>query len=200
MNPIRLLLATLATVLGVAVLAAALVAEQAKRGDAKADWTIADKKYQEGNYKEAYEGFRKLALDAKAAPHRATHHLTMGVASLMSLGRADEIDEFREAVIRVQRKNWRLLAAAAESYMNVDHSGFIVAGKFYRGPHRGGGKAVNSFERDRVRSLQLVAEAMPLASKDPKKDDVAGFYLQFAQLLLSNRVAVSDRPGNAARL
>ena len=31
------------------------------------------------------------------------------------------------------RSNWRLLAAAADQYMNVPHSGFIVAGKFERG-------------------------------------------------------------------
>jgi uncharacterized protein YfaS (alpha-2-macroglobulin family) len=178
--------------LGLALFAAALFAEQAKTNSAQAnpataDSAAVDKKYQEGNYKEAYEGFRKLALDAKSPKARVSHFLNMGVASLMSLGRVDEIDEFREAVIEVHRQNWRLLAAAAESHMNTDHSGFIVAGKFYRGPHRGGGKAVNSFERDRVRALQLMAAAMPLAAKDVKKDDVAGFYLQFAQLLLSNR-------------
>ena len=111
----------------------------------------------------------------------------MGAASLASLGRIDEIDEFRESVIKLHSQNWRLLQAAGENYLNVEHSGFIVAGKFQRGPHRGGGKVVSSFERDRVRALQLMVQAMPLAAKDSNKSDVAGFYLAFARNLLSNR-------------
>ena len=146
-----------------------------------------EKKYQEGNYKEAYEGFRKLALEEKAARDRVGHFLNMGVTSLLALGRTDEIDEFRESVIKTHAQNWRLLLAAAESYLNTEHSGFIVAGKFYRGPHRGGGKVVNSFERDRVRALQLMADAMPLANKDANKADVAQFYLALGRHLLSNR-------------
>ena len=35
----------------------------------------------------------------------------------MQLGRVDEIDAFREAVIAVHQENWRLLQAAAESYL-----------------------------------------------------------------------------------
>jgi hypothetical protein len=154
---------------------------------AKRDPAAMDKKYQEGNYKEAYEGFRSLALDPSAARNRVGHFLTMGVASLQSLGRVDEIDEYRESVIKAHRQNWSLLQTAAETYLNVDHSGFIVAGKFQRGPHRGGGKVVNSFERDRVRALQLMAEAMSLAAKDSNKADVGQFYFTFARFLLSNR-------------
>ena len=43
----------------------------------------------------------------------------------------------------------------------------IVAGKFYRGPHRGGdGRWVNTMARDRVRALQLMVQALPNARKD----------------------------------
>jgi uncharacterized protein YfaS (alpha-2-macroglobulin family) len=167
--------------------AAGFLADQSKTAQGKADPAVMDKKYQEGNYKESYEGFRTLALQATAPADRVSHYLTMAIASLQSLGRLDEVDEFREAVIKIHAKNWRLLRTAAESYLNVDHSGFIIAGKFHRGPHRGGGKAVHSFERDRIRSLQLMVEAMPLANRDTKKSDVSGFYMTFARLLLSNR-------------
>ena len=50
--------------------------------------------------------------------------------------------------------------AVAEGYLNVQHHGYIVAGKFDRGYKRGGGKAVSSLERDRARGLQLCEEAM----------------------------------------
>lgn len=147
----------------------------------------ADQRYNEGNYKDAYEAFRALALDEKAAADRVSHYLQMAVASLTNLGRIDEIDAFREEVIEKHAKNWRLLWTAAETYLNVEHSGFIIAGKFHRGPHRGGGKAVNAFERDRVRALQLMEQARTAANVDAKKDDVANYYLAFARQLLSNR-------------
>ena len=67
------------------------------------------------------------------------------ISCLVQLRRVDEIDDFREAVIEVHKGNWRLLQAAAESYLNdPDHHGFIVAGKFHRGPHRGGGRYVSA--------------------------------------------------------
>ncbi len=165
----------------------ALLAEPVKTAAAKPDVATAERKFKEGNYKEAYDGFRALALDPQSAGDRPGHYLTMAVSSLQSLGRVDEIDEFREAVIKTHAKNWRLLWTAAQSYLNVDHSGFMVAGKFNRGPHRGGGKAVHAMERDRVRSLQLLQESMPLAIQDSKKSEVASFFMDFARLILANR-------------
>ena len=106
---------------------------------------------------------------------------------MQQLGRLDEIDELREAVIKVHGKNWRLLMAAADSYLNIDHFGFIIAGKFTRGPHRGGGEAANATERDRVRALQLMVQALPLVANEPKKSDVAEFWLAMSRMLLGNR-------------
>ncbi len=111
----------------------------------------------------------------------------MAAGALQQLARIDELDDFREATIRIHAKNWRLLWAAAESYLSYENFGFIVAGKFYRGQHRGGGQAVNSLDRDRVRALQLAVAAMPLAAAEPVKLDAANFYLSVAQLLLANR-------------
>ena len=141
------LLRPLIIVICLGLAAVTLLAQGTKSADP--DSMAIEKKYQEGNYKEAYEGFRKLALDASADEHRVGKYLNLGIASLQALGRTDEIDEFREGVIKIHSRNWRLLQSAAESYLTADHSGFIVAGKFYRGPHRGGGKVVHSFERDR---------------------------------------------------
>lgn len=143
--------------------------------------------YQEGNYRDAYEGFRALALDPKDDPTLVGQDLSMATQALADLGRVEEIDAFREAVIDVHSKNWRLLQAAADNYMNREHYGFIIAGKFYRGSNRGGGREVNSFERDRIRALQLMVRAIPLTKDDPAKSEVAGFYLSLSRLLLGNR-------------
>src|SRR5436190_22125815 len=138
-----------------------------------------------GNYKVAYEGFRKLALDPKDDPARVAGDLQTAISGLQQLGRIDEIDEFREAVVEVHKGNWRLLDAAAQSYMGIDHQGFIVAGKFQRGPHRGGGTYANAAQRDRVRALQLMQAALPLAVKDNDHAATGQFFLRFAQHFLS---------------
>ena len=63
-----------------------------------------------------------------------------------------------------------------------------MAGKFYRGGHRGGdGRWVNASARDRVRALQLMMQALPNARKDDDHAKVAGYLLAWADMLLNNR-------------
>ncbi len=143
----------------------------------------------DGNYKDAYEGFRKLALDPNDDPAKVGDDLRHAVEDLQRLNRVDEIDAFREAVIEVHAANWRLLWAAAQNYMDIQHQGFIVAGEFQRGNKRGGkgGKFVNAIERDRVRALQLMVQALPLAMKDENHSAAGNFMLALANMLLNNR-------------
>ena len=54
-------------------------------------------------------------------------------------------------------------------YASSEHYGFIVAGKFYRGNHRGGGRYVGTMERDRVRALQLMQQALALTARRPTR-------------------------------
>jgi uncharacterized protein YfaS (alpha-2-macroglobulin family) len=145
------------------------------------------KAFHAGNFKDAYDGLRKLALDANDDPARVGQDLTTAIACLQRLGRSDEIDDFREAVINAHKGNWRLLETAAESYAgkHMEHFGFIVAGKFQRGSHRGGGRYVATLERDRTRALQLMQQALALNAKDNDKPALARFYLHFARILLN---------------
>jgi len=145
------------------------------------------KTFQEGNYNDAYEGYRRLALDPGTDPRQVGSDLEMATQCLIQLNRMDEIDEFREAVIEVHAGNWRLLWAAARNYMNVPHHGFIVAGEFDRGNKRGGGRVVNAQERDRVRALQLMVQALPMAREDDNHSEVGSFLLELAGMLLNNR-------------
>src|SRR6185436_4967057 len=106
-----------------------------------------------GNYKDAYDAIRKIALDDKADARKVGGDLELGLDCLRKLGRVDEIDEFRESVIAAHGNNWRLLQTAGLSYADsryYEQHGFIVAGKFYRGNKRGGkGRYVSSLQRDR---------------------------------------------------
>ncbi|MBN1919024.1 MAG: alpha-2-macroglobulin, partial [Verrucomicrobia bacterium] len=141
----------------------------------------------DGNYKEAYEIFSALALDRRDDPMLVGDDLTWALNCLNSLNRVNEMDAFREKVIEIHSKNWRLLVAAARSAMNYDHNGFMIAGKFERGHHRGGGKPVNAYERDRIRSLQLMEQAMKLTKGEEDKHAVGQFYQEFAGMFLGDR-------------
>ncbi|MEZ6110335.1 MAG: MG2 domain-containing protein [Pirellulaceae bacterium] len=143
-----------------------------------------------GNFKDAYEAYRRLALDPENQGSAVANDLTNGIQCLIQLGRVSEFDEFVESAVDAHKEDWRLLQAAALQYVRQDwnlNHGYIIAGDFQRGPHRGGGNLVNSIERDRVRALQLMMQAMPLAPKDDQKNEVANFYLQLANVLLNNR-------------
>src|SRR6516162_275997 len=143
------------------------------------------KQFTAGNYKDAYEGLRKLALDPQDDRSKVGEDLTTAVTCLQYLGRSDEIDAFREAVIKVHEKNWRLLDTAAQNYANSEHYGYIVAGKFYRGNHRGGGKYVTTMQRDRTRALQLIQEAMGQTAGEKDRIALSEFYLGYANMILN---------------
>ncbi|MEQ8785629.1 MAG: MG2 domain-containing protein [Pirellulaceae bacterium] len=149
----------------------------------------AQKDFQAGNFRDAYDSFRKLCLDPANDGPAVTDDFDKAVQCLNRLGRIKEFDALAEATIDAHQKNWRLLAAAAQQYHspNLVHYGYMISGEYERGPHRGGGKMVNSEERDRTRALQLMQQAAPLTRTDDNKADVGKFYLQLADLLHFSR-------------
>jgi uncharacterized protein YfaS (alpha-2-macroglobulin family) len=157
--------------------AAPAPAAPAKSGDAQALMSA-------GNWKDAYDVLAKRALDPADDPQRVPSDLTEAIRCLYRLGRQNEVDALRENVIGVHAKNWRLLYAAAQSYMSGEHNGYMVAGKFNRGySRRGADQYANAYERDRVRALQLMETAMPLADADGDRRAVADFYWNLANSL-----------------
>ena len=170
----------------------AIGVSRGRRADKPGDRERADKLFIQGNYKDAYEAYRALALDPTTEPGRVGTDLGRAVQSLEHLGRVDEVDAFREAVVTVHQANWRLLQAAAESCLNdSQHAGFLIAGKFHRGQHHATGQYVSSYERDRSRALQLLVDGLDRAKADPDRGAAAGYLLTLAQALMGNR-AVED--------
>ncbi len=151
--------------------------------------TNAVRAMQAGNFKDAYEGgFARLAVDPADDPAKVSEDLTNGIMCLIRLGRGDEVDGFREKTIAAHVTNWRLLETAAQSCINGETYGFIVAGQFYRGNHRGNdGKQVMTLERDRVRALQLMQQATAQQANEGDKNAVGQFYFNFAEMILDNR-------------
>jgi alpha-2-macroglobulin len=153
----------------------------------------AAKLQRDGNYKDAYEIFRKLALDPRDEADKVGGDLEHGVKCLQDLDREDETDEFRETVIKTHAENWRLLWAAARSLFDDRHYGYIVAGEFKRGEHRGGGREVNAFERDRVRMLQLMDAALEKIAGERDMNALCDFHLAHARMLLGWRESAESR-------
>ncbi|HMF16806.1 MAG TPA: MG2 domain-containing protein, partial [Gemmataceae bacterium] len=172
-------------VVGLGLVALAVVYLRAGEPTQAEQRSISTKAFKAGNYKDAYNGLRKLALDPKNDHLQVGGDMDLAINCLRNLGRVDEIDEFREAVIAVHIRNWRLLEAAAKSYSNDQHFGYIVAGKFYRGHHRGGGRFVASMLRDRARAFQLMEAALELTKKEEDKKALAQFHLTFAGMILN---------------
>ena len=143
----------------------------------------AQQAYKNGNWNDAYRLFRQLCLETDNDPKIVGRDLVQAWQCLRNLNRLNELDKFRENVIAKHNDNWRLLNAAAGSYSQNNHWGYMVAGEFQRGAHRGGGQYVNAFERDHVRSMQLMNRALTLAADDPATAEVANFYLEFARLI-----------------
>ncbi len=146
----------------------------------------ATKQMAAGNFRDAYEGFRKLALDRNNKKPLGSD-LASAVNCLRRLGRVAEIDEFREQVVETHATNWRLLSAAAKTLIDGAHHGTIVAGQFHRGNRRGGGRYVDSTERDRVRALQLMRQALPLTAGEADRRALSDFYFDFARFIQYQR-------------
>ena len=150
--------------------------------------STAKKAFDAGNFKDAYSGYAALALDPDDDRLQVSDDLTQAIQCLGRLGRSDETDDFREKAIALHAKNWRLLWTAAKSYLENENYGYVVAGKFYRGNHRGNdGRMVSAAERDRVRALQLMRQAVAESADANDKDALGEFYLSYADILLDNR-------------
>jgi uncharacterized protein YfaS (alpha-2-macroglobulin family) len=149
----------------------------------------ADTLFKDGNFAEAYDAYRKLALGQEADPGRISHALERGVACLNRLNRTKETDAFLEATVDRHPEAWPVLRTASRLYLHdLPHQGFVIAGAFERGGHRGGGRMVGSFDRDRVRALQLLDRALALAEeRQAKPAEVASLCLDYAQTLLQDR-------------
>ncbi|MEJ2169698.1 MAG: hypothetical protein P8X90_29695, partial [Desulfobacterales bacterium] len=139
--------------------------------------------FNDGNYKDAYMVYYKLCLKVANDPKLIGGDLLQAWYCLRNLNRLDELDAFREDAIKGHPNNWRLLRAAAGSYNQNNHWGYMVAGEFQRGSHRGGGRYANAIQRDRARALQLMNRALELTTTVPDRIEVADLYLEFGRII-----------------
>ena len=166
---------------------AATVLSQAEKQPPAERRAVAQQDFQNGNWRDAYEKYRDLCLDEANQGNAAAVDLSQAVQCLHRLGRLNEVDELLEETVASHGEDWHMLQAVANQYLSLPHQGFMIAGEYERGHHRGGGRAVNSLERDRIRAMQLMTQAMPHANQDDDKRAVSQFYMSLANQLLYNR-------------
>lgn len=123
----------------------------------------AQKEYQQGNYRDAWQAFQKLltqgSLSSDEQAEALALDLSQAIHCLSQLGEINQFDEFVDSVAQRYADQWRILAQAGASYNRVEKTGYIIGGEFQRGYHRGGGHYVNTHQRDRIRALQLYRQA-----------------------------------------
>ncbi|MDR0521618.1 MAG: hypothetical protein LBH00_07170, partial [Planctomycetaceae bacterium] len=159
----------------------------------------AEKLVQEGLHKDALDVIKPWILDPNTkipAESDSTKQTDLGtglniaVQSLQQLNRVDELDTLLESFGNVHKNNWRAMQKLAARYQSIPHFGCMIDGQFLRGNHRNG-KWVDCFERDRVQTLKILAEALPLVQKEADgkqpKTDTGQFFLFFARSLKDGR-------------
>lgn len=150
----------------------------------------ADKKYSQGDYREAFELYKTALLQKKYAGADVASNISKAVDALDILDAENEFDSFIEKVVEVRSDDWRVYKAAAVQYRKIVKHGYIVAGEFSRGDHRGGqGRFVDSSERDRVRALQLLQKAYALTKRGSQTDsqDTKSVLYEMSMIIMLNR-------------
>ncbi len=142
--------------------------------------------YKDGNFKEALKIFQQLVHSKNNNPYKICDDFNTAVDCLQHLNRINETDSFIEKSINKHKSNWRLLYNAALRLFSTDHFGYIIAGEFIRGHHRGGGKYVNTFERDRIRALQFMQQAATIIDKNANQSDQSDFLINFARMVMGS--------------
>ncbi len=121
---------------------------------------------QQNNFREAAEIFSSLLRSPEVADRQADD-LSNAVTCLTRLGEIAQAEQLLESVAADSQDSAEFLIAAAKSLKQLPHDGFLIAGEFHRGPHRGGGAHVSVIKRDRVRVLQLLLQAVTSADIRP---------------------------------
>ncbi|QDT36171.1 alpha-2-macroglobulin family protein [Stratiformator vulcanicus] len=184
MTAIRRVLFSLTAIALLGVGAIALVAAEPKAADSLA---TARKLMKDGNYKEAFEKYRTGILDSDSGGAELGQDVAKAVQCLNQLNRQAEIDEFREAVAEKHAEHPLVLKSVAETYLNQIHYGYLIGDEFHRGYQDARGEWVNATDRDRVRALQLLMQAVDQVKSIPNDEQRADVYRALAQGLLQGR-------------
>jgi uncharacterized protein YfaS (alpha-2-macroglobulin family) len=144
---------------------------------------------EQGNYRDAYQGYKKLLERPDTGSRDEREMLEHALVCLSRLGETAAVDELLSDAVSHHAENWNLLLGAAKQYGSLNKFGYIVGGKFSRGYLRGGdGKYVSTRARDRIAALRLLVKAAAemKAGRQPTAGarDREELWLTFAETLI----------------
>jgi len=140
---------------------------------------------QNGNYKEAYDLYLGYVEKPDVDKAKLASDFQLMSLCLASLNRINELDPLIAKLKKAHPENWRLKLALATNLQGQQHVGYLVKGEFNRGySRRGSNPMIGSAERDRVRGLKHMEEAMFLAMEQKVEDrELADLCIRFASIL-----------------
>ncbi len=142
--------------------------------------------YHQNNYKEALDLGKKELLEQKQTGTKAVKLLDVAIKCLNRLRKQNELDDLFEKTVAEYSDSWRVLQAVALAYNSAPHYGYMIGNNFERGWHRRGGRYINSYDRDRIRAIQLYVQAMPLVLEHGTNTNKQDFFRCFAPFFRSN--------------
>ena len=142
----------------------------------------------QNNFQQAVQLYREL-LKKDSGNEQSAEDLQKAVQCLINLGLVHEADTLVEDAVSTHAANFHVLLAAANAYSMLEDGGFVIAGKFERGGHRGGGQWASVELRDRIRSLQLLLQALKVAESQPtiSSEQKAGVWFQISEQISAAR-------------
>jgi len=175
-------------VLAVGALGSLLAGGELRGEVDRASHEHAQQLFSEGNYQQALAESRQLLKQRDNPARMLIENFRQALACYQKLNQVDQIDDLREQIAEDYADDWQLLAAVAQSYVSQNHYGYLIAGEFRRGDHRGGGQRVSAVARDRVRALQLFGQAFALLEPMPQErrsERALQFMREYAKAFLS---------------
>ncbi|MDO4558054.1 MAG: hypothetical protein Q4C47_03720, partial [Planctomycetia bacterium] len=127
----------------------------------------------QGFWKETYEGVVSLIFDGERPTLKDAAPLSMAAISLANLNRADETDALLDRVLERYRDDWRGRVAVVTQRLRLGTRVCRVGETVCRGKWVDGGEWLSSVRRDRVASLKILRDTIPLAEKDPSPERAA---------------------------
>ena len=140
----------------------------------------AAKLQKDGNWKDAFQVYESLLLERADNGQGGADDLKNAWVCLSRMRQSKLVDDLLEKVVEKYPEDWRILVSAARVYNQIPKWGMMIDDEFIRESRSGGGKQVNTRERDRVRSLSLMEQALNVSADEEDKKALGSFYFEFA--------------------
>ena len=143
------------------------------------DRNAAMKLRNDGNVREAYEAYAKLALNPQNTGANAVMDFNQAVNCLQQLNRIGEFDDFLKKVLDVRKDDWRFVSG----YHYPMNQGYIIDGKFTRGWNRGGqARFIDVRFADTLSQIKLMVKNMPPVTEEGADQ----FYMRLADIFANS--------------